>query len=441
MDLRPSSSHTLLHDMLNADGNAAPHEFSPCQCGQPTKSTVSYGFVDGQDLLVVGVSRQELVMGTDAAGKPYVEQITKSRAVVQPDSFLELGRSTYALRSIVQHLGENCRKGHYITHVRVGAHGYWTYNDGNPPVFSKTLPVSVFSSSRFYVYEKHGEREVLGSSSPVGSSTRLAPDFHDPLVSKTFPSCASEADPASSTMHSEPQQTQDDAANADHTSVTLPRVMPGANVFMDTYNGQGRLNGDVHGLFDAYLKGESCSDFLASLPSFITDTTKSQTFGDVTTSLDIALSSMLHDEVNSTAALEVRPFVADSVLYPFYVLMEATSKALAIPPLFLVDNVTALMHSVLHKHTYAKIGRWKTKSRHWWAGVANVGEGKSQGMKAFTDDMVDALRAHSAFAAGQSHDRFHFQQSGTTAGAIDKLRACNGYLCIYCSDAGRQASS
>jgi len=34
-------------------------------------------------------------------------------------------------------------------------------------------------------------------------------------------------------------------------------------------------------------------------------------------------------------------------------------------------------------------------------------------------------------------DRWHFQQGSTTAASIDKLRLCNGYLCIYCSDAAR----
>ena len=38
---------------------------------------------------------------------------------------------------------------------------------------------------------------------------------------------------------------------------------------------------------------------------------------------------------------------------------------------------------------------------------------------------------------GQHEDRFHYQQSGTTAGAIDKLRTCQGYLTLYCSGAGR----
>ena len=84
-----------------------------------------------------------------------------------------------------------------------------------------------------------------------------------------------------------------------------------------------------------------------------------------------------------------------------------------------------------------KLGRWKSKSRHWWVGTATVGEGKSVAMKALADDMVAVLTEHSQFAYGSVDDRWHYQQSGTTAGAVDKLRTCNAYLCVYCPDAGR----
>lgn len=437
VELRPCSSHTLLHAVMNADGNAASHVTAGCPCGEASKSTVSYGFVDAQDLLVVGISRQVIVMGSDVDGKPTVERIMKSDEVVQPDMFLEVGSSTYALRSIVQHLGEDCRTGHYITHIHVGGHGYWTYDDGKQPTFRKSLHRSAFSASRLYIYEKRSGHDALTMTYSVQHSELPQPMACEQFTSKTTSPLNAAADSAAITHRDELHQVHCDAPQHDTRLPADPRVVPGADVFMDKYHGQARVHRDVQELLDAYVKGESCSDFLASLPLFINDTNKPQTFGDVTTSLDVALASMVHDEVNSAAALEVRPYVADSLLYPFYVLMEATSKALAIPPLFLVDNVTALMHSVLHKHTYAKVGRWKSKSRYWWVGVANVGEGKSQGMKALTDDMVAALSKHSAFAAGHSHDRFHFQQSGTTAAAIDKLRTCCGYLCIYCSDAGR----
>ena len=117
--------------------------------------------------------------------------------------------------------------------------------------------------------------------------------------------------------------------------------------------------------------------------------------------------------------------------------MEAAGRAEASPGIFFVDIVTTLVHSVMNKDSYVKLGRWNSKSRHWWNGVANVGEGKSAGMKAFVDDMVTVLKQESPHAVGEARDRFQYQQSGTTAGAIDKLRACQAYLTLYCSDAGR----
>ncbi len=83
------------------------------------------------------------------------------------------------------------------------------------------------------------------------------------------------------------------------------------------------------------------------------------------------------------------------------------------------------------------MGRWKSKSRHWWVGTAKVGEGKSPGMKHFVNAMVDVLSECRPHAVGNKGDRFHFQQSGTTAAAIDKLRCCDAYLAVYCPDAGR----
>ncbi len=158
---------------------------------------------------------------------------------------------------------------------------------------------------------------------------------------------------------------------------------------------------------------------------------------EVAAHFDVAVRSLTEDHVNSATALQVRTRVADTATYPLLVLMEATAQAEAIPSVFYVDQLHTLLHSLLDSSLYVRLGRWKSKSRHWWVGTANVGEGKSLGMRAFVDATVAVLQRHASLADGTPQDRFHFKQSGTTADALTKLRECSARLLIYCSDAGR----
>ena len=417
VDLRPVPSVTWLHDALAEDGNASPFDGPVCQCGVKSTGSVSYGFVGGRDVFLVGISRHPLPG----------ETLRKNTTSVLPDLVLFLGDKRYALRGIVEHLGEHCNTGHYMCHIRLSSGCYRTYDDANSPIVREQLPDTAYSGSRCYVYE-------YAPSAASVMSISLAPDKSNYTAAH---------------LGCERDCPEEMAGDCKASGLEFPTVEPAGKLreasssdlnkelFMDPSCGQERVDKDVKQLLSIYEDGRDCRSFLPSLPMFVSDSHSAKTFGAVIANFDAAITSLMEDQVNSAAALEVRPYIADSLVYPFYVLMEATSRALSIPPLFLVDNVTALLHSVLHKHTYVKLGRWKSKSRHWWVGVANVGEGKSEGMKAFTDDMVDALHKHSAFAVGSADDRYHFQQSGTAAGAIDKLRACAAYLTVYCSDAGR----
>ena len=58
-------------------------------------------------------------------------------------------------------------------------------------------------------------------------------------------------------------------------------------------------------------------------------------------------------------------------------------------------------------------------------------------MKDLVGDLTATLARNTAVAVGTCSDTFHFQQPGTTAGAVDKLKACEDYLAVYCPDAGR----
>ena len=100
--------------------------------------------------------------------------------------------------------------------------------------------------------------------------------------------------------------------------------------------------------------------------------------------------------------------------------MHATALSQQIPTGFFIDVLHSVANVVFHKTYHVKMGRWKSKSRLWWVGTANVGEGKSTGMKHLANIMVQVLTENSTKAA----DRFRFQQSGTKASAIDKFRWC-----------------
>ena len=141
------------------------------------------------------------------------------------------------------------------------------------------------------------------------------------------------------------------------------------------------------------------------------------------------------------SSVERQIFFADTLPYPLLVLLVTSGMSTAIPPLFYVDLVATPLHSTLKKHAYVKLGRFKRKSRHWWVGTANVGESKSVAMKDLVGDLIATLARNTAFAVGTSSDRFLCQQSGTTAGAVDKLRTCEGFFTVYCPGAGRCLSA
>ena len=216
----------------------------------------------------------------------------------------------------------------------------------------------------------------------------------------------------------------------------------GANVaFMTMKHSQLRLDSDVQELLSIFVRRGDCRAFLQTLPMYVAEDDRGLNLNTVLVHFEMAVECLLRDHVNSTAALSVRSFFADTLPYPLLVLLVASGMSTAIPPVFYVDLVATLLHSTLNKHAYVKLGRFKSKSRHWWVGTADVGEGKSVAMKDLVDDLIATLARNTAFAVGTSSDRFHYQQSGTTAGAVDKLRTCEGYLTVYCPDAGRCLSA
>ena len=71
--------------------------------------------------------------------------------------------------------------------------------------------------------------------------------------------------------------------------------------------------------------------------------------------------------------------------------------------------------------------------------TASAGGGKSPGLKPMVATAKESMEDErlECFCEGTKHDSYHAMQSSTTAAAIHKLRANNGYLWIRAADAGR----
>ena len=97
------------------------------------------------------------------------------------------------------------------------------------------------------------------------------------------------------------------------------------------------------------------------------------------------------------------------------------------------------MGALLNKRAYIKLARYRSKSRAWCVMTAGAGEGKSPGLKPLSAAVAKAMEDErlEMFCEGVKSDSYHTMQSSTTAAAIHKLRACNGYLWMRAADAGR----
>ena len=158
-----------------------------------------------------------------------------------------------------------------------------------------------------------------------------------------------------------------------------------------------RLRQDVDRLLQLYIDDGDCRGFLNALPLFVDD----PALQSLEQELDTAVRILCNDCVNSAAALQYRPDITDTMVYPLLVLLAATAKAYGTPLVFFVDVLHTLLNSVLNKASYVRLGRWESKNRHWWVGTANAGEGKSPGMKRFVNAMIEILAENLNHKVGQ----------------------------------------
>lgn len=150
-----------------------------------------------------------------------------------------------------------------------------------------------------------------------------------------------------------------------------------------------------------------------------------------------AANTLLQDSISSLAAMQTSPLVGETTCYPFAVMVMAASIASATPMALLLDTVLAVLHSLVHKHFHLNLGRWENRSRYWFVGSADTGEGKRGAMKPVIQAAQKVLRNSAGLMVGNPADDFHMQQSCTSAAAIDKLRSTDGYLLLHSDEAGQ----
>ena len=397
------------------------------------------------------------------------------------------------------HQGRSYNSGHYVTYAHVG-NRWATYNDGTVKS-EAVLPDACLSTSRLVLYERassaadkslsaapqqvtaepdcQAARDSVEVAAMVAATPNesAAPTDSHPIKDTRETSVASkpqlvgvgyspgagiEAEAASvpgadanelpATAEEPPatllvpatteacmSATSDNTTHVREASASAaaqqnaPTATSRQPRFMDEAFSQERLEGDVRELLGLFQTKQDCREFLHGLPLFA----PAPDLPALALEFDQAVGMLCADQINSVAALQIRPPLIDTMVYPLLVLLQATAVSQGIPVVFFVDVLHAIVNAVFHKTYHVRMARWKSKSRHWWVGTANIGEGKSPGMKHFVNTMIEVLEANQAHAVGHPGDRFHFQQSGTTASALDKMRSCDAYLAVYCPDATR----
>lgn len=194
-----------------------------------------------------------------------------------------------------------------------------------------------------------------------------------------------------------------------------------------------QLRADAHLLLDVWLQGNSVQEFLQKLPQYVPSVAMDTCIAKFRSSVQ----TLLQERISSSAAMQTTPLIAETLCYPFAVMLMAASIASATPIALLLDTVLAVVHSLVNKNFHLNMGRWENKSRFWFVGTAETGEGKRGAMKPVIQCAHNVLRSNSGLMHGTSADDFHMQQSCTTAAAIDKLRHTDGYLLLHSDEAGQ----
>ncbi|CAE7248252.1 unnamed protein product [Symbiodinium sp. CCMP2592] len=166
-----------------------------------------------------------------------------------------------------------------------------------------------------------------------------------------------------------------------------------------------------------------CVTFLKFLPLFL----PAAQLLHLPQQLRTAIEILQFEAINAASALEVRFGFSDSILFPLAVLLKATAIASGMPAIFYIDTVHGLINSLFHRCLCVNLGEFpESRSRYWFSGTGNVGDGNSPAVKPLVALLDSVLEERSHLCVGAAAYRFHYQQSGTTAAAVDKLRLRSG---------------
>ena len=195
---------------------------------------------------------------------------------------------------------------------------------------------------------------------------------------------AAEPAPASGADCDRHQRKRDADELADETNRFLPPNFAGET-----------LRRDALKLLDLFVSDPSGSKgvaFLSALPMFASET--HSTSFDLSVCDDdyyAALAQLVGNSVNGRAAMSTAVYLGDTLPYPLAVLCKASSMAQSVADVFVADEIVGLLNSLLNKKTALAFGRWKSKSRCWFCGTANRGEGKSPCAKPLVRAAMDSM--------------------------------------------------
>ena len=382
----------------------------------------------------------------------------KNRHAVHIDTVLSLPWGCFGLRGIVQHLGASCRGGHYLAWIR-SLRGYCVYDDGSASLSpATTLPGFLKETVVLLFYTKLSKPIETVAEFVIRKCLQQAPAEAGRLAATSRWICGNVlnkrdfAEVCRGLQRGTEAPRKIDAGGVDngdvpsHENMVADTAADASKVFLVAGQGQDRVSAAAKTLLAIFAEHcqnknmcqEKCFAFLSSLPLYVSEEGDYENLATAGQKFNRFMSNLRNDNVNSTAAMQVKPYRGDCWPFAFVVLTHAASIATAIPAVFHESNFVSILSAMMHKNTYLQLGRFRNKNRMWSLCVANVGEGKSQAIDELRKAADKCCRdAGSAYTVGSASDGFHFLESSTNATALEKVRFCDGYMCIAMGDASR----
>ena len=242
---------------------------------------------------------------------------------------------------MIERVGSSVHGGHYICHVVTSEGRTLTYDDASPVADSQAIPESAMRNAVQVLLEEdtnfsYASLAAFRKQSPSATPTAPLADTEPDVVAPTAPDLAA---PPVSLAGSTPVAAETSSLTQ-HASSCVNGDALAQCVVQD--QGQDRLRKDAQELLSVFA-AEHCGPkearrlsyrFLQTLPMYVSESGTTLTLQNAVDLLDVFISGLKHNAVNSTAALHIKLYHGDCLPYPFMVLVEATSLATALPTVF-----------------------------------------------------------------------------------------------------------